>query len=333
MMFRAGDNADFGRMLSDILSRARVAADETAVQLKHECAARGVLRSSGTPVAMEQRITPIHESAISDSMRLIVQFSERTDIAIMELCQAARPPLTAFSSVVAEHIATTANQVNLTQLAAQARERFLGRVENALRDVEVGFIQGRSATMTESSTNQSKALQLLKAIYDKTRSHTDPIFVSEVDSDLSEEDAKAAWRYLRDRQLIDTFSVLYTARINGAGVDAIENAQRHPDQPSSNFPSVSYNIVYNTMHIGTMSNSPVQQAGVQSTQSQAVNYTEQDLTDLSRLVSEFTVHLHELRLDARQRQKAEAQIATLKAQLTDEPDQSFSVRLDARSAI
>jgi len=42
--------------------------------------------------------------------------------------------------------------------------------------------------------------------------------------------------------------------------------------------------------------------------------------DLARFVTEFSIHLDELGLDARQRQKVEAQIATLKAQLTDEPD-------------
>jgi hypothetical protein len=42
--------------------------------------------------------------------------------------------------------------------------------------------------------------------------------------------------------------------------------------------------------------------------------------DLARLVTELDKHLGELGLDALQRQKAEAQIATLKAQLTDEPD-------------
>ena len=42
--------------------------------------------------------------------------------------------------------------------------------------------------------------------------------------------------------------------------------------------------------------------------------------DLSRLVEEFTNHLDELNLDAQQKRRAEAQIATLKAQLADEPD-------------
>ncbi|MGD0010467.1 MAG: hypothetical protein ABSE93_18215 [Terriglobia bacterium] len=44
------------------------------------------------------------------------------------------------------------------------------------------------------------------------------------------------------------------------------------------------------------------------------------LQDLATLVTEFTNHLDDLNLNVRQKQKAQAQIATLKAQLTDEPD-------------
>jgi hypothetical protein len=200
------------------------------------------------------------------------------------------------------------------------RERFNRRVENALRDVEIGFIQGGSAIVTENSTNQSKALRLLKSVYDATRSKTAPVFIKELDSGLPEEDAKAAWRYLKDRKLIDTFNIDYTARVNGAGIDTIEGAQRSPDQPSANFPSVSYNIVHNTMHVGTMSNSPVQQGGTHSTQRQNVVYSANDVSDLARLVSQLTAHLEELQLDARQQRRAEAQIATLRTELTAEPD-------------
>ncbi|MGA2723003.1 MAG: hypothetical protein ABSG79_11400 [Bryobacteraceae bacterium] len=42
--------------------------------------------------------------------------------------------------------------------------------------------------------------------------------------------------------------------------------------------------------------------------------------DLARLATELTAHLNELNLDARQRQRAEAQIATLKAELAGDPD-------------
>jgi len=253
-------------------------------------------------------------------MRLIVQFSERTGIPIPELAAGAKAKLVTFISDITERMATAANRMKLTELLSQSRERFNRRVENALRDVEIGFIEARSAIVTENSTNQSKAMRLLKALYDATRAKTEPVIIEEMDIGLSEEDAQAAWRYLKYRGLIDTFSIPYTARINGAGIDAIEGAQRHPDQAGSAFPSVSYNIVYNTMHVGTMSNSPVQQGGVHSAQNQTVTYNPQDLADLTRLVAELTQHLGELQIDARQQLKAEAQIATLKAQLMDEPD-------------
>jgi hypothetical protein len=163
-------------------------------------------------------------------------------------------------------------------------------------------------------------MRLLKSVYDVTRATTKPVFIGKLNTGLSPEDAKAAWRYLKDKRLVDTFNIDYTARINGAGVDAIENAQSHPDQPSTNFPSVSYNVVYNTMNVGTVSNSPVQQGGINSAQGQTATYEVQDLADLGRLVSAIAAHIDELRLDARQKQNAEAQLAKIKAQLIDAPD-------------
>jgi hypothetical protein len=319
-VFRTGDKADFERMLNGILDRVRIAASTTSTQVEHEAAARGTLASSGTPIIMEQRLTPLHESALEDAMKLIVQFSERTGIAISDLCGITRPKLAALTEEMTHRMGTAANRLNLTQVASKGRERFEHRTDSALRDVEIGFIQGRSAIVTENSTNQSKALRLLKALYDATRAKTEPVAIDEIEMSLSEEDLTAAWHYLKDRALIRTYSIPYTASINAAGIDAIEGAQRRPDQPSDNFPSVSYNIVNNTMNVGTISNSPVQQGGVQSAQNQTVSYGPQDIADLNRLITEFTSHLGELQIDAQQRQKAEAQIATLKAQLTDEPD-------------
>ncbi len=194
-------------------------------------------------------------------------------------------------------------------------------------------------TMADESksetSSQRKALRLLKSIYDQTRGQTQPVFVVELvpSIGLTEEDSQAAWRYLKDKGLIDTFNILYTARINAAGVDAIENAQRQPDDSTANFPAVSYiraggsisaggsiTVNNNTVHVGSAANSPIQQAGAHSVQAQTTTCSEQDRSDLTRLVNDLAAHLDELQLDARQQQKAKAQVATLYAQLSDEPD-------------
>lgn len=43
------------------------------------------------------------------------------------------------------------------------------------------------------------------------------------------------------------------------------------------------------MNVGTMTNSPVQQGGIQSAQNQAISYTLQDIAELNRLVTELAV--------------------------------------------
>jgi hypothetical protein len=177
--------------------------------------------------------------------------------------------------------------------------------------------KGRGTSM-DSKTSQSRALRLLKQIYDHTRGGTEPIFVSEIahDADLTEDEANAAWNHLKERGLIKTFSIPYTALINDAGVRAIEDAQKDPTVPSSAFPSVTYNIV----NIGTANNSPMQIAGAHSSQEQTTSYSSQDTAELARLVHELGGRLPELNLSERDNQKAKASLATLEAQLADDPD-------------
>jgi hypothetical protein len=163
---------------------------------------------------------------------------------------------------------------------------------------------------------QNNALRLLQAIYDCTSGQDNPVFVTELDIGLGEEEAKVAWRYLKEKGLIQTFKLPYTARVNAAGVDAIENARRHPDVPASGFPLTNYNVV----NIGTAIHSPVQQAGERSIVSHVTPLGGEELSTLGRLVAELTSHLGELELDARQKQKAEAQVATIKAQLGNDPN-------------
>ena len=91
------------------------------------------------------------------------------------------------------------------------------------------------------------------------------------------------------------------------------------------------NIVNNTANIGTAVNSPIQQAGAHSTQEQHTAYGIQERTDLNRLVTEFVTHLKELRLDAKNLQKATAQIATLQAQLAGDDPNPVIVRQAGRT--
>lgn len=171
------------------------------------------------------------------------------------------------------------------------------------------------------STVYAKAFRLLQFIYNKTLGREEPVFViNEIgfikEIGLSEDDAKAAWCYLRDKHLIETFGIPYTARINAHGIDAIESARLHPNEQAENFPSVTYNSIT----IQSMVGSAIQQGGAHATMTQIVSYSREDLDDLCRLVDVFENHFDDLALDAAVKRKAMVQIATIKAQLEDDPD-------------
>jgi hypothetical protein len=90
------------------------------------------------------------------------------------------------------------------------------------------------------------------------------------------------------------------------------------------YPSPS--LTQNTMTVGTAINSPIQQGGAHATMTQTVSYSTHELDDLRRLVDVFEKHLDDLALDAPAKRKAMAQVATIKAQLEDEPDPAIVKR-------
>jgi hypothetical protein len=130
-------------------------------------------------------------------------------------------------------------------------------------------------------------MRLLKALYDQSKSTSDPAFVDRLAqvAGLTGQEAQRAWHYLKDKRLIKTFNLPYTARINARGIDSIEEAEQHPDQPGRSFPAVTYNIVNNTTNIGTAVNSPVQQAAGSSAPSSSASAKK---TWIERLTSRTT---------------------------------------------
>ena len=69
-------------------------------------------------------------------------------------------------------------------------------------------------------------MRLLALVRERTEHALEPVDVAELAAAcrLSASEAEAAWRYLRDHRLINTFSIPLTARINAKGIDALDSA-------------------------------------------------------------------------------------------------------------
>jgi hypothetical protein len=170
----------------------------------------------------------------------------------------------------------------------------------------------------KNETMQARALRLLEAIYERTVINRHPVHATQLAVAIgsTEEEALAAWQYLKERDLIKAYNVAGTARVNANGIDTIEKAREQPSHPPPGFGSVTYN----TLNIGHMEGGGIQLAGAHSTQHQTITYNSQDLDDLRQAIDILENRIDELNLDAAAKRKALAQVGTLKAQLSDEPN-------------
>ena len=175
----------------------------------------------------------------------------------------------------------------------------------------------------ENETAQARALRLLEEIYKRTVITGNPVNATKLAATIgsTEPEALAAWRYLKQRALINTHGdhVAGAASVNANGIDTIEKAREQPSQPPPGFGSVTYN----TVHIHHMQGGAIQQAGAHSAQHQMIlTYNGQDLDELKRAIEILGQRIDELNLDAAAKKKALVQVDTIKAQLGDDEPSS-----------
>jgi hypothetical protein len=75
-------------------------------------------------------------------------------------------------------------------------------------------------------------MRLLALVRERTE-HSQPIVVSELANacELTAAETEAAWAYLKDHRLIDTFRLPLSAKINAKGIDVLDEAKNHGSAP------------------------------------------------------------------------------------------------------
>ncbi len=127
------------------------------------------------------------------------------------------------------------------QAATVMLQQAVRGLNEEIEDIENAALSGGQIRPVESITpSQNRARVLLQAIDEKTHSDTRPIDdVTKLDTVLTEGEARAAFLYLKERGLIQTFTLPDAARISARGIDEIEK-QIHihmPAEPEVTFPA------------------------------------------------------------------------------------------------
>jgi hypothetical protein len=237
----------------------QAAADAKALEVQTMFIKAGGIGNGRYPMSLASELLAIHKACIDRAMTFVAQFAHTSNLPLIDLCNSASGCLTrrvvVFVAPVLRAMKISSSPAN-EGVVASTRAPFEKQIDDAIENLKVGFVSGRSVSMSVAETVQAKALKLLRTVYETTRATEQPIFVESLKEELglSTADVHAAWRYLADKGLIDKFSIPYTARINARGVDAIEAAIVNPDKTTAVFPSVTYNITINGTGAGSQVN-------------------------------------------------------------------------------
>jgi hypothetical protein len=166
-MYELPTKGDLDRNLSNIMHAAHHKARSERARLTSEFAARGMGSSTSLIGSVVGCLDKIHAESIERAMHVVREFSGRMKLAPKEITSWARPHLENLGNTVLGQIPVAGFPNEQQRVRTQYALVFQQRLDGALRDIEIGFIKGRSIGPTEldrpiPSTQQPKEIVSLK---------------------------------------------------------------------------------------------------------------------------------------------------------------------------
>jgi hypothetical protein len=160
---------------------------------------------------------------------------------------------------------------------------------------------------------RAQRFAFLRAVYDASEASAgNHIFqMRDIGAELGYDDAltEKLVQYLVDEGLLDWAGMGGFIELTHWGLKEVEQAISAPEEPTEHFPPIV--VAENYLHIGSMTNSQVQQGATTSVQVLTTDARDQ----VRALVHELRVALAALPLDTEQTQEVEADLAAVEAQL------------------
>jgi hypothetical protein len=310
-MFRPPTLDDFERMLGRLLAESAQAAAYERMLVQSEATKAGI--SGRMFFEMARRTEPLHRDALRRAGQLAVELAGR-GLKLDDLGRIAQGRLAAFERELVDPIETAASRFQVP--VNEIRAAFAARTADTMRDLEIGFVGGRAVEPPDVQTN---AFRLLQAIESESAGDV-PTFAVDVGKRIGmpEPEAIAAFGYLKDKNLIRSYAVPYTASVSAYGHDILREARAAPERPTAPFPNTTFNVI-NNYGAGAQ----IQQATHGSTQSRGL---EADVVPAIQAALELLARDRARIADPAVRNELGADIDTVAAQLRKAEPDRFIVR-------
>lgn len=155
--------SDFQRNLDTIVHGAEREARKVTPEIQSQLAARGLAQSGAAIKAVVERADKIHAETLDRCMNLIAEFTGVIGrLPIKTLVEATRPRFESFGALLLSIVPNAGAQNVAHQVRSQFAAVFQQRLDGALKDIGIGFINGRRLKMADNSEGDAVLDRMLE---------------------------------------------------------------------------------------------------------------------------------------------------------------------------
>jgi hypothetical protein len=149
-MYDLPTKRDLDRHLSMILHNAHHKARAECARVQSDFVARGMSPNASLIGVVVASVDTIHKGSLAQAMLAVRDFAERMQVPPKQIIPWARPHLENLGNRLLAQIPSAGFPAEQHRITTQYRLVFQQRLDGALRDIEIGFVEGRSLTPTDS---------------------------------------------------------------------------------------------------------------------------------------------------------------------------------------
>jgi hypothetical protein len=171
LSFERPIKGDLDRSLSLLMHDTRHKAMEECNRIKSDAIKAGALQSNRVIVTVAKAADRLHHDAMKQATPMLLDFIERMQLPPAEVTGWARPHLENLGNTLLGSIPPNGFLNDHQRIVAQYRAVFQQRLDDVLRDVEIGFVKGAGFARAERVESKeewitaAEAVRLLKPVF------------------------------------------------------------------------------------------------------------------------------------------------------------------------
>jgi predicted DNA-binding protein (UPF0251 family) len=136
--------SDFQRNVVSVVERREAEAHAERLRITSEATMKGALHSSRLIIALIIPFEKIYYSTVTDVARRAGDFLEATSITAADLNGVVRTELESFADRFLSQLPDRQFPNNAARIRGEYRQKFQQSLEGALRDIQIGLIEGKA---------------------------------------------------------------------------------------------------------------------------------------------------------------------------------------------